>query len=96
MLTGKYRRGEPAPPGSRLEHRVDSTDDATWERVEMLEHLSAACGRSLLELAIAALAARPGVASVIAGRDEPGQVRQNAAAGDWRLGADELAALGAL
>ena len=50
-------------------------------------------GRSLLELAIAALASQPGVPSVIAGATSAEQVRQNAAAADWQLSADELADL---
>jgi aryl-alcohol dehydrogenase-like predicted oxidoreductase len=96
LLTGKYRRGEPAPAGSRLEQRVDSTDAAVWDHVEALERFAAARGRTLLELAIAALASRPGVASVIAGATRPEQVRQNAAAAGWRLEAAELAELGEL
>jgi len=47
----------------------------------------------LLELAIAGLASQPGVASVIAGATAPEQVRANAAAADWELSADDLAAL---
>jgi aryl-alcohol dehydrogenase-like predicted oxidoreductase len=96
LLTGKYRRGEPAPVGSRLERRIESTDAAVWDRVEALERFAAARGRTLLELAIAGLASRPGVASVIAGATRPGQVRQNAAAAGWRLDARELAELDAL
>ena len=42
---------------------------------------------------LAGLASRPGVASVIAGATRPEQVRANAAAGEWRLSAEELAAL---
>ncbi|HEU0335723.1 MAG TPA: aldo/keto reductase [Gaiellaceae bacterium] len=96
LLTGKYRRGGPAPAASRLEHRVESTDAAVWDRVEALEQFAAARGRTLLELAIAALASRGGVSSVIVGATSPEQVRQNAAAGEWRLGAGELAELDAL
>jgi aryl-alcohol dehydrogenase-like predicted oxidoreductase len=45
LLTGKYRRGEPAPAGSRLERRIESTDAAVWDRVEALERFAAARGR---------------------------------------------------
>jgi aryl-alcohol dehydrogenase-like predicted oxidoreductase len=96
LLTGKYRRGEPAPAGSRLEQRVESTDAGVWDRVEALERFAAARGRTLLELAIAALASRPGVASVIGGATRPEQARQNAAVAEWRLDAGELAELDAL
>ena len=91
LLTGKYRRGEPRPQGTRLEGR--EIDDATFDRLEALEAFTLERGRSLLELAIAALASQPGVPSVIAGATSAEQVRQNAAAADWQLSADELADL---
>jgi aryl-alcohol dehydrogenase-like predicted oxidoreductase len=92
LLTGKYRRGEPHPQGTRLEGR--EIDDATFDRLEALESFAHERGRSLLELAIAALASQPGLPSVIAGATSPEQVRANAAAADWELTADELAELG--
>ena len=48
-------------------------------------------GHSLLELAFAWLAARPQVASVIAGATTPQQVEQNVMAAEWKLGAEEIA-----
>jgi aryl-alcohol dehydrogenase-like predicted oxidoreductase len=90
LLTGKYRPGEPDPPGSRLEGRVA---DDVFDRIRPLEEFARGRGRTLLELAIAALASQPGVASVIAGATTADQVRANAAAGDWELTADELAEL---
>jgi aryl-alcohol dehydrogenase-like predicted oxidoreductase len=93
LLSGKYRRGEPDPPGSRLEGRV--ADDA-FDRIAPLEEFARSRDRTLLELAIAALASQPGVASVIAGATSAEQVRANAAAGDWRLSEDELVKLAAL
>jgi aryl-alcohol dehydrogenase-like predicted oxidoreductase len=91
LLTGKYRRGEPAPPGTRLEGQ--EIDDAAFERIEALERFARERGRSFLELAVGALASRPAIASVIAGATTAEQVRANAAAADWRLTAEELAAL---
>lgn len=93
LLTGKYRRGRPAPAGARLAGRVGATDEATWSRVEALERFAAERGRSPVELALAALLAREGVAAVIPGATSPEQVRANAAAAAWRLTPDELAAL---
>jgi len=91
LLSGKYRRGEPVPPNTRLEGQ--EIDDETFDRLEALEAFAAARGHSLLDLAIGGLASEPAVASVIAGAMTPDQVRANAAAGEWRLDADELAAL---
>ncbi|HUQ23894.1 MAG TPA: aldo/keto reductase [Gaiellaceae bacterium] len=94
LLTGKYRRGEPVPEGTRLHGR--ELADADLESVDRLEAFAAERGISLLEVAIGGLAAMPGVASVIAGATKPAQVRANAAAGSWEPSADDLAALRAL
>src|SRR5262249_41026996 len=91
LLTGKYRRGEPRPTGTRLEGR--EIDDASFDRGAALETFARERGRSLLELAIAALASQPGVPSVIAGATSAEQIRQNVAAADWQLSSDELAEL---
>jgi aryl-alcohol dehydrogenase-like predicted oxidoreductase len=93
LLTGKYRRGQPPPSGSRLESRRDALSDEAFDRVERLEEFAEVHGRSLLELAIAGLASQPPVGSVIAGATRPEQVRQNAAADEWELSQDELAEL---
>ena len=90
LLSGKYRRGEPAPAGSRLESRPEALTDEAFDRIERLEELARRHGRTLLELAIPALASAPGVVSVIAGATSPEQVQANAAAADWELGEDEL------
>ncbi|HVN62260.1 MAG TPA: aldo/keto reductase [Gaiellaceae bacterium] len=96
LLTGKYRRGEPAPEGARLTGSADRLSDERLARVEELEAFAAARGHTLLELAIGGLASIPGVASVIAGATSPEQVRANAAAGSWPLTAGELEQLDAL
>jgi len=89
LLTGKYRRGEPAPEGTRL-HGSDRVESADWDRIEAFERFAQERGHTLLELAIGALASTPGVVSVIAGATAPGQVRANAAAGKWHLSPAEL------
>ena len=91
LLTGKYRRGEPAPAGSRLAGRqIDERDLAT---VEALERVGAERGRGILELGVGGLASIPGVASVIAGATSPEQVRANAAAGAWHASEADLDAI---
>ena len=94
LLTGKYRRGEPVPEGTRLAGRP--IDDADLEGVERLERFASERGHTLLELAISALASTPGITSVIAGATKPEQVRANAASAGWRLDADALTALAAI
>jgi aryl-alcohol dehydrogenase-like predicted oxidoreductase len=94
LLTGKFRRGSPAPEGARMSGRPIS--DETYGRLEALEAFAAERGRTLLELAFAGLLGQPSVSSVIAGATSPEQVKANAAAGGWALGPDDLTALRAL
>ena len=90
LLTGKYRRDEPAPTGTRLEGR--EIEDERFDRVERLTAFAEEHGHTVHELAISGLASTPGVGSIIAGATTPEQVRANVAAASWRLTADELAA----
>jgi aryl-alcohol dehydrogenase-like predicted oxidoreductase len=97
LLTGKYRRGVPAPEGTRLAGREDSLSDERFDRVDELERFAVERGVSLLEVAIGGLASIPGVVSVIAGATSPDQAGANAAAGAWELddaGRDALSGLG--
>jgi aryl-alcohol dehydrogenase-like predicted oxidoreductase len=101
MLTGKYRRGEEPPEGTRLagvpaERREQAFAAKNFDRVEALEAWARARGHTLLELAFAWLLARPVVASVIAGATSPEQVRANAGAASWELSAAEVAEIDAV
>jgi aryl-alcohol dehydrogenase-like predicted oxidoreductase len=96
LLTGKYRRGEPAPEGTRLAGSGDVATDADFDVVERLQRFAEERGLRLLEVTIGGLAAQPTVASVIAGATKPEQVRANALAGRWKPTADELTELNAL
>jgi aryl-alcohol dehydrogenase-like predicted oxidoreductase len=94
MLTGKYRLGRPMPEGTRLSNARYSdrfVNDENFRIVESLQSFCAARGRSLLQLAFAWLLAKPVVAGVIAGASTPDQLRQNAEAVGWDLGAEEIA-----
>lgn len=93
LLTGKYRRGEPAPPGTRLAARPGRLEQADFDRIEALAAVAAAAGVDLLTLAIGGLAAQPAVSSVIAGARSPEQVRSNVAAGSWVPSPDVLEAI---
>ncbi|MCW2646706.1 MAG: hypothetical protein QOF87_410 [Pseudonocardiales bacterium] len=95
LLTGKYRRGEAPPKGSRIEAwgRESLLTDAVFDVVEGLEAFAAARGISVLDVAIGGLAAQPGVASVIAGATSRAQVSANVAAGAWPPTLDDLAEL---
>jgi aryl-alcohol dehydrogenase-like predicted oxidoreductase len=93
LLTGKVRKGQEAPAGSRLASRPGYLTEAKLDRVEALISWAAGRGHTVLEAAIGALAAQPGCASVIAGATSPEQVKANAAAADWIPSAADLAEL---
>jgi aryl-alcohol dehydrogenase-like predicted oxidoreductase len=93
LLTGKYRRGEQAPPGTRLARRPERLAEADFDRVEALERVADRFGVPLPTLALGGLAAQPGVGCVIAGARTPEQVRNNAEAATWVLSAEALAAI---
>jgi aryl-alcohol dehydrogenase-like predicted oxidoreductase len=90
LLTGKYRRGEPAPEGSRLAGRSHILTDEVFDEVEAFDAFARDRGHSVLELAIGALAAQPGVVSVISGATTPEQVRANVGAAGWTPTPDDL------
>ena len=97
FLTGKYRRGQPPPPGSRLDVEEPGwLTEANFDILEGLERFAEERGRTVLELAFAWLLSRPEVSSVIAGATTPEQVEANAGSHDWELSAEELAEIGAL
>ena len=95
MLTGKYRRGQPPPPGTRMAGRDGWNEFLTDERFDVVERLTAFAkehGHTILELAMSWLATQPEIATVIAGATSPDQVRENAEAVEaWRLSDDEFA-----
>jgi len=95
MLTGKYRRGEDAPQGTRLamwgERGQSAMSNSNFDVVEGLTEFAESTGHTLLELAMSWLASQPVISSVIAGATSPEQARQNAAAANWRLSPDEMA-----
>jgi aryl-alcohol dehydrogenase-like predicted oxidoreductase len=98
LLTGKYKRDEKPAAGTRLaqDRYQPWLDNADWDTIEALTAFGAERGHSLLDVAIAGLASRPAVTSVIAGATSAEQVRANAAAGAWQLSAEDVAALEAV
>jgi aryl-alcohol dehydrogenase-like predicted oxidoreductase len=91
LLTGKVRRGQEIPAGTRLAERHGYVTDAKLDKVESLISWAQAHDVSILDVAIGALAAQPGCSSVIAGATKAEQVQANAAAGEWIPSAAELA-----
>lgn len=94
VLTGKYRKGEPMPGGTRL-HKMSHLaaryfTDETMTIVEALRAFAEQRGRSLLELSFSWLASRDVISSVIAGASKPEQVAANVTAVEWQLSKGEI------
>jgi aryl-alcohol dehydrogenase-like predicted oxidoreductase len=93
LLTGKYRKGQPIPQGTRVAkyeryNRLLTEDNL--DKIEALIEFAQSRQRTLLELAFSWLLAHSVVASVIAGATSAQQVRDNAAAADWKLTPEDM------
>ncbi len=92
LLTGKYRRGEEGPEGTRLAGSSPGSE-SQFDVVEAVEGFAAERGIEPIDVAIAGLAAQPAVGSVIAGATKPEQVRANVGALRWTPSSEDLAEL---
>jgi aryl-alcohol dehydrogenase-like predicted oxidoreductase len=95
LLTGKYRRDEAPGAGTRLSLGQWSgyLARAPWDVIEGLDSFAAKRSIGMIDVAIGGLAAKPAVASVIAGATTAEQVRLNAQAGAWVPTPEDLAEL---
>jgi len=93
FLTGKYKRGEPAPAGSRGEkspYVQKYMTDANFDKLDKLRAFADSHGHTLHDLAFAWLLNNKQVASVIAGVTNPDQVAAHAKAIEWQLSGEEM------
>ena len=99
VLTGKYRRGEPPPPGSRAVSESMGwamgrfLGDEVFDAVDRLRPVAADAGLSLAQLALAWVLREPNVASAIVGASRPEQLDENAAASGVVLAPETLEAI---
>jgi aryl-alcohol dehydrogenase-like predicted oxidoreductase len=100
LMSGKYRRGQDAPPGSR--RASDWTEppiydeDKLYDTIEVVVEIADARGVSPARVALAWLLGRPGITSVIVGARTEEQLIDNLAAAELSLSADEAARLEAV
>jgi aryl-alcohol dehydrogenase-like predicted oxidoreductase len=98
-LTGKIRRGQPLPEGSRLHQTAQwgppVDDERLYRVVEALDTVAAETGRSVPQIAIAWLLTRPTVSSVIIGARNEAQLHDNLGAVGWSLSKEQIATLNA-
>jgi aryl-alcohol dehydrogenase-like predicted oxidoreductase len=92
LLTGKYRKGQAPPEGSRISTgwHADLFTEKNLDKVEKLMAFAESHSHTILELAFSWLLSREMVSSVIAGATSPDQVRANANAPVWDLTEAEL------
>jgi len=97
LLSGKYRRDQQAPEGSR--HLSDWDEppvrdrDALYEIVDALVEIGEGHGVSAAQVALAWLLGRPGVSSVVIGARTDEHLADNLAAADLELNDDERSRL---
>ncbi|WP_330184700.1 aldo/keto reductase [Nocardia sp. NBC_01503] len=96
-LTGKIRRGQPLPTGSRLHQTAQAgppvDEEKLFDVVDVLDELAAETGRTVPQIALNWLLTRPSVATVIVGARNEEQLRQNLGAVGWNLDAEQIARL---
>ena len=96
-LTGKIRRGQPLPAGSRLHKTADMgppvADEHVYKVVDALDRVAAETGKSVPQIALNWLLQRPTVANIIVGARNEEQLRQNLGAVGWNLTPQQVAAL---
>jgi voltage-dependent potassium channel beta subunit len=91
VLTGKYKRGQKAPEGSRASDPKsnmfmnDLLKEEVLVKVEQLEKVAAELGITLSQLALAWVLRQPNVASALIGASRPEQVEENVKAVDVQL-----------
>ncbi|HVU25919.1 MAG TPA: aldo/keto reductase [Opitutus sp.] len=90
-LTGKMRRGQPVPAGTRLNSRENLDfgppveDELVYRVVEAIDAVAEETGRTVAQIALNWLLQRPSVATVIIGARNEEQLRENLGAVGWQL-----------
>ncbi|OZG59060.1 voltage-gated potassium channel [Bifidobacterium tissieri] len=96
LLTGKYRKGQPLPTGSRAtwqaDHQInDLLTDENLDKVERLRKVADELGVSLAVLSLAWILQHPEISCVIAGASKPSQLESNLKASGLTIPADAMA-----
>ena len=95
-MTGKYKKGEPYPEGSRATHQADRQinkllTEENLDKVEKLEGVAKELGTNMSVLALAWILSKDCVSSVITGASKPSQLKNNIASSGFEIPADAMA-----
>ncbi len=93
-LSGKFRRNQPMPEGTRIQQGAGEgpslPEEWFYKLIDVLDEVAAETGKSVAQVAINWLLQRPTVASVIIGARNEEQLRQNLGALGWNLSAEQV------
>ena len=98
-LTGKIRRGQPLPPDSRLQSKLNAAigpqvaDEYLYRVVDVIEEIAKETGKTVPQIALNWLLQRPTVSTLIIGARNEAQLRANLGAIGWNLTSDQVARL---
>jgi len=95
LLTGKYKKGQPYPEGSRATHQADKQvnellTDENLDKVEKLSAIAAELGTNISILALAWILRKDIMSCVITGASKPEQLENNLAASGFVIPQDAL------
>jgi aryl-alcohol dehydrogenase-like predicted oxidoreductase len=100
-LTGKIRRGQPLPEGSRLQSKVvveggpKPDDEHLYRVVDALDEVAKETGKTVAQIALNWLLRRPTVSTLVIGARNEEQLKANLGAVGWELAAEQTARLDA-
>ncbi len=99
LLTGKYKKGQPYPEGSRATFQADKQinnllTDENLDKVEKLEKIADALGLRMAQLALAWILQHKEISSVIVGASRAAQLESNCAASGVEIPADAMDEIG--
>jgi aryl-alcohol dehydrogenase-like predicted oxidoreductase len=100
-LTGKIRRGQSLPPGSRLQSKLNAdigpqvADDHLYKVVDALDEIARETDKTVPQIALNWLLQRPTVSTLVIGARNEDQLRANLGAVGWNLTREQVAKLDA-
>ena len=99
-LSGRFRRNQPIPAGSRVAQGAEEgppiADEWLHSVVDVLDAVSEETGKTVSQVSLNWLLQRPTVASVLMGARDEEQLRENLGAAGWNLSAEQVARLDAV